>query len=91
MATQAKRVTATGLAVAGPAILYAAVLCGGSAASEALIEDTAAGSGTALIELQAVATGQGDWSSSRGVYFKTGVYITLAGASATAWIEYEKG
>jgi hypothetical protein len=87
-----ERVTSTGLIQAGPLWLRSVVLQGGSANSTALLQDTAAGGGTDVIGLAALANSSEGWlaGAREGVYFKTGLYLTLAGTAAAVTVEYEQ-
>jgi hypothetical protein len=87
-----ERATATGLIQAGPLYLKSVVLQGGSANSTALLQDTAAGGGADLLGLAALANSSEGWQSGapRGVYFRTGLYLTLSGTGASVTVEYEQ-
>lgn len=87
-----ERVTATGLIQAGPLWLKSVILQGGSANSTALLQDTSAGGGTDVLGLAAVIGTSEVWQAKahEGVYFKTGLYLTLAGAAAAVTVEYEQ-
>ncbi len=91
MAAILKRVTATGLVQAGPCWLKSVTLQGGSANSTVLVQDSSAGGGTDVLGLAAVIGASSGWTcgDEEGVWFKTGVYATLAGAGAAASFEIE--
>lgn len=93
MATRLEKIAATGLIEAGPLFLKSMVLTPAAAVATALLQDTAAGSGTDVISLQAAANGNSAaWQSADkdGVYFAAGLYLTLGGAGAAVSVEYEK-
>ena len=92
MASRLERATATALIQAGPLYLKSVALQGGSANSTALLQDTAAGGGTDVLGLAALANASACWTSGDklGVYFKNGLYLTLAGAAAAVTVEYEQ-
>ena len=87
-----ERATGTGLIQAGPLWLKSVILQGGSANSTALLQDTAAGGGTDLLGLAAVIGTSEGWQAGgrEGVYFKTGLYLTLSGTGAAVTVEYEQ-
>jgi len=92
MASRLERASATGLIQAGPLWLKSVALQGGSANSTALLQDSSAGGGTDVLGLAAVIGSSAVWTSGDklGVYFKTGLYLTLAGAGAALTVEYEQ-
>lgn len=93
MSTKLERITSTALVEAGPVFLKSVVLTPAAAKSTVVIEDSAAGSGTALLSLQAAADGASAvWQSpdSEGVLFSAGIYATLAGTGAAVSIEFER-
>jgi hypothetical protein len=91
MATRLKRITATGLVLAGPCWLKSVALKGGSANSTVLVQDSLAGGGTDVLELAAVIASAAGWTSGdeEGAWFSLGVYATLAGTGASASFEIE--
>lgn len=89
MASNLKRVTATGNATAGEAYLKSLVLTGGSAASSVEVRD---GSGGAvLLTLKAAIDTTVPWTSgdARGAFFGETVHLTLAGTGAEVTAEVE--
>lgn len=92
MSSRLKRVTATGLAVAGPLYLRGVIVESATGAdSDVLIQDTAAGGGTNIFGIDAKAGESGVWVTADrdGVFFDNGVYVTLVGAGASVTLEYE--
>lgn len=92
MATRLERATATANLQSGPLWLRSVVLQGGSANSTVLIQDTTDGSGSNIFGLAALANDSAVWHSTdkNGVYFKAGLYATLAGTGAAVTVEYEQ-
>jgi hypothetical protein len=93
MATRLERAAATGLIQAGPLYLKSVVLTPAAALSTASLQDSAAGGGTDVISLQAAASGSSAvWTAGDpdGVFFGTGLYLTLSGAGAAVSVEYEQ-
>lgn len=91
MASNLRRITATGVICTGKCRLKSAVLQGGSANSTALIEDSAAGGGTVILGLAAVIGDSAAWTAAdpEGVFVTTGIYATLAGTGAALSVEYD--
>lgn len=91
MASRLARGTATGLVVSGPLYLRSVIVNADAAASNVLLQDTAAGGGTDLLKVSANANDSQDWVSGdrQGVFFEKGIYATLTGAGASFSIEYE--
>lgn len=89
--TKFVRLTATGQAVTGNALLKSAVLQGGSANSTANVKDSSDGSGADIFSIAAVIGASASWTSSdsEGVYFSKGIHATLAGAGAALTLEVE--
>lgn len=89
MATNLKRVTATGTAYTGKGYLKSVVLEGGSANSTVAVRDGTDGTPPVLLSLAAVIGATALWVSGDpdGVFVGTGVHVTLAGTGATATIE----
>lgn len=93
MASRLERANATGLVQPGPLYLLSVVLTPAAAVATAAFQDTSAGGGTDVISLQAAANGgSAIWTSNSddGVYFGTGLYLTLSGAGAAVSVEYEQ-
>lgn len=91
MAARLKRVVATGLAQAGPCWLKSVTVTGAGVAATALIQDSSAGGGTDVLGINAPIGDTGEWTcgDEEGVWFVTGVYVTLGGAGASCSIEVE--
>lgn len=89
MTSNLARVTATGLATTGKGCLKSAVLAAGSANATAQIRDGA--SGAILLSVAAVANASTPWQTSDpdGVFFGTGVHVTLTGTGAAVSVEVE--
>lgn len=92
MASRLERVTSTVLIQPGPLWLKSVALQGGSANSTVLLQNSAAGGGTDVLGLAALANASASWVSGDklGVFFKTGLYATLTGTAAAVTVEYEQ-
>ena len=84
------RKAAAGAVVAVPAIVWAVMLVGGSAAATANLTNDADGLGTPLLDMAAV-TGDSEFFNLRelGVPFGSKVYANLAGTGAILYIWLE--
>lgn len=83
---QPKRVTATGAVVAGANRVLAVVLTPAAALSTLILYDGTDNTGTKLIELQAAASGNSVSVFDLNIPVVKGVYATLSGASAVAYV-----
>ena len=91
MASQLKRLTASGSVAAGKRRLRSVALQGGSAASTVLIDDSAAGGGTVVLGLAAAIGTSAVWTPAdrEGAFVSAGIYAVLAGAGAAVTVEYD--
>lgn len=89
MATNLKRITASGTFATGQRQLKGVCLTAAAATSTLAIDDSTDGSGTDLLVLSAVANTSVCWQARDSVPFTTAIYGTLTGASAAATAEYD--
>jgi len=89
MASNLKRITASGAFATGSRRLKGVCLTAAAATSTLAIDDSVDGSGTDLLVLSAVANTSVCWQAREPVSFATAIYGTLTGASAAASAEYD--
>lgn len=89
MASNLKRIAASGAFATGPRRLKSVCLTAAAATSTLAIDDSTDGAGTDLLVLSAVANTSVCWNARDHVEFKTAIYGTLTGASAAATAEYD--
>lgn len=89
MASNLKRITASGAFATGSKRLKGVCLTAAAATSTLAIDDSADGSGTDVLVLSAVANTSVCWQARGAVPFSIAIYGTLTGASASATAEYD--